>query len=331
MSPARKVILLGVVAVLTAAVTPFIGMSRIPLSAVLDPGGASLDATIFWDIRMPRTCAAFLAGAALAIGGMAFQAVFRNPLATPFTLGISSGASLGAVVAVRLGISFTIFGVAASALSAFGGAILAMALVFSLTHMKRGATTATMLLAGVAVSFFCASLILLAQYTSEFYNSFQLLRRLMGGLGIVGFDAVFGLFPFAIGGIAILCYLTNELDLLATGDDIATSRGVDVEQTRRVIFLTTSLMIGGVVAVCGPIGFVGMMAPHICRLIVGPMHRYLAPASCLFGGAFLAVCDTLARTLLAPIELPVGVITALIGGPFFLWLLLSGNAERNLS
>ena len=125
--------------------------------------------------------------------------------------------------------------------------------------------------------------------------------------------------------------MTHELNLLTTGDDLAKSRGVDVPKTKRILFFTVSMMVGGVVAVCGPIGFVGMMVPHICRLMIGPDHRYLAPASCLFGGAFLALCDTFARTILAPAELPVGVITALLGGPFFIWLLLSGATNRDLA
>lgn len=330
MNRKRRIIILAVLAIATLAVVPFIGMARVPLESVLHPASGTMESTIFWEIRAPRTLAAFLAGATLALCGMAFQAIFRNPLATPFTLGVSSGASLGAAIAVRLGFAFTVLGVSSTSLCAFVGAMLAMLIVYSLTRIKRGFTTATMLLAGVAVSFFFSSLILFVQYTSEFYNSFRLLRWLMGGLGMIGFDAVFGLLPFVIAGLIILLYLTHELNLLATGDDLAMSRGVDVDQTKRIVFFTVSLMVGGVVAVCGPIGFVGMMAPHICRLIVGPNHRYLAPASCLFGGAFLAVCDAVARTALAPAELPVGVVTALLGGPFFLWLLLSGSAEKGL-
>jgi iron complex transport system permease protein len=126
-------------------------------------------------------------------------------------------------------------------------------------------------------------------------------------------------------GCALLLYLTHELNLLTTGEDIAASRGVEVKKTQRLLFFSTSLMVGAVVAFCGPIGFVGMMAPHICRLLVGPNHRVLLPATVLFGGSFLVVCDTLARTLIAPAEIPVGVLTALLGGPFFIWLLLTST------
>jgi iron complex transport system permease protein len=187
-----------------------------------------------------------------------------------------------------------------------------------------------MLLAGVAVSFFFSSLILFLQYLSDFAQSFRILRWLMGGLEILGFDSVLSLFPIVLIGVAILSLLRHELDLLTTGDDLATSRGVAVKKVRALLFVITSLMVGGVVAVCGPIGFVGMMAPHICRLLTGWNHSHLLPATFLFGGAFLTLCDTLARTLIAPVEIPVGIITALLGGPFFIWLLLSSPYTRSL-
>ncbi len=317
-------------ALLSVATTPFFGATVVPLEAILHPNSGTPESTIFWEIRFPRVLVAFLAGSALSVAGMAFQAMFHNPLATPFTLGVSSGASLGAAIAIRLGIGFSLLGISSTAIFAFLGAILSVSFVYGLTQLKRGFSSATMLLAGVAVSFFFSSLILFIQYTSEFYNSFRLLRWLMGGLGLVGLDSIGTMLPFVIPGIAILAFLRNDLNLLTTGDDIAMSRGVDVPKTKRLLFLSASLMVGGVVAICGPIGFVGMMAPHMCRLIIGSDHRYLAPATMLFGGAFLTICDTFARTIMSPMELPVGVVTALLGGPFFIWLLVSGNAERNI-
>ncbi|MGW8180317.1 MAG: FecCD family ABC transporter permease, partial [bacterium] len=144
------------------------------------------------------------------------------------------------------------------------------------------------------------------------------------------YDSVFSLFPVVLSGVFILAILRHELDLLTTGDDLATSRGVDVKKVRAILFLVTSLMVAAVVAVCGPIGFVGMMAPHICRLLTGWNHRHLLPSTFLFGGAFLTLCDTFARTLIAPIEIPVGIITALLGGPFFIWLLLSSPFTKSI-
>ncbi|MCD6353539.1 MAG: iron ABC transporter permease, partial [Proteobacteria bacterium] len=264
------------------------------------------------------------------VSGMTFQAMFRNPLATPFTLGVSSGAALGASLYIRFGLPFTLLGISGTSISAFSGAILAIFLVYGLTKAKKGFSTATMLLAGVAISFSFSSIILFTQYMSGLTQSFRILRWLMGGLEVVGFDSVWNIFPFVISGSAIVLYLTHELNLMTTGDDIAISRGVNVKLVRKVLFFATSLMVGGVVAICGPIGFVGMMAPHICRLLIGWDHRYLTPASLLFGGMFLTLCDILSRTVIAPAEIPVGVITALVGGPFFLWLLLGGSSEKSI-
>jgi iron complex transport system permease protein len=151
----------------------------------------------------------------------------------------------------------------------------------------------------------------------------------MGGLSVVGWRPVLEIVPFVAFGTLTILYLTHELNLLATGDDLATGRGVNVDRTKALLFFSTSLMVGAVVAVCGPIAFVGLIIPHICRLLIGSDHRYLAIATLLFGGTFLVVCDTLARTIAAPTDLPVGIITALLGGPFFLWLLLSRSGPES--
>ena len=148
------------------------------------------------------------------------------------------------------------------------------------------------------------------------------------GFEIVGFRPVLTILPFIITGSAVVFWLTHELNLMTLGEDIAISRGVNVKGLKTALFFATSLMVGGIVSQCGPIGFIGMMSPHICRLLIGSDHRYLTPATFIFGGIFLTFCDTLSRILIAPAEIPVGVITALLGGPFFLWLLLSGTSER---
>jgi len=310
--------------------SPFFGQDGWMSLSSIASGEDRVAADIFWKIRVPRILTAFLAGWALAISGMAFQALFRNPLATPYTLGVSSGASFGAALYVLFGASFGVFGggIALGAmLAAFLGAGLSILLVYGLTLARKGFSTYTMLLAGVAVSFFFSSLILFLQYLSNFTQMFRILRWLMGGFEIVGYRPALSLLPFAVGGSITIWILTRELNLLATGDDIAASRGVNVKRTRHWLFFATSLMVGAVVSVCGPIGFVGMMAPHICRLLIGSDHRWLGPATLLFGGLFLTLCDTLGRTLIAPAEIPTGVITALLGGPFFLWLLLRGRLE----
>ena len=324
----HKRMLLNIILILTVVVVVVAPMIGLSLHSILHPAEGGMDADIFWNIRIPRVCVAFLAGAALAVSGMAFQAIFRNALATPFTLGIASGASLGAAVYVRLGLAISLFGVSGVSVFAFGGAILSIMLVYGLTRIKSGFSVGTMLLAGVALNFFFSSAILFAQYMSDFTQSFRILRWLMGGLEIMGYEPVLNMAPFVISGVAIILFLSHELNLLMTGEELAISRGANVGRIKKVLFFATSLMVGGVVAICGPIGFVGMMVPHICRLLIGADHRYLTVATILFGGAFLTLCDMLARTLIAPAEIPVGIITALLGGPFFIWLLLGKSSSK---
>jgi len=321
------ILLLLILAIIVLAVTPLVGMKTISLGSVFGQGTDTTDADIFWKIRLPRVCVSFLVGAALAIGGMAFQAIFRNPLAEPFTLGVSSGASFGAALYVRFGIPFAVFGVSGISVSAFLGAILSILIVYGLTGLWKRFSAATPLLAGVAMSFFFSGAILLIQYMSGVTDTFRILRWLMGAVEVVGFETVLDLFPFVVLGTVIILYHTRELNLMTTGEDLATSRGVNVKRTAWALFFAVSLMVGGVVAACGPIGFVGIMMPHICRLMIGADHRWLMPATFLFGGAFLTLCDTLSRMLIAPAEIPIGVITALLGGPFFLWLLLRRSSE----
>jgi len=261
---------------------------------------------------------------------MTFQALFRNALATPFTLGVSSGAALGAALFVWLGVGSGWVAVSGMTVAAFVGAVGSMALVYGLTRLKGSFSTATLLLAGVAVNFTFASLILFVQYMSNLHDAFRILRWMMGGLEVTGYDQVFIVLPFVTVGAGVLLFLVHDLNLLTTGEDLALSRGVAVGRTRVVLFVICSLMVGGVVAVCGPIGFVGLMAPHICRLLIGPDHRVLAPASLLFGGAFLVLCDAVARTVIAPAEMPVGILTAMLGGPFFVWLLVSRTHGRTI-
>jgi iron complex transport system permease protein len=329
---------MAALALTVLAAAPFWGVENISWRAI-GIGSASQDqspdalalvgqAEIFWRLRVPRVVTAFLAGTALALSGMTCQALFRNPLAEPYTLGIASGAALGAVAAIYCDLEGALAGYSAVALCAFAGAVAVIAMIYGLTRLRGGFSTATMLLAGVAVSFFCASLILLLHYLSDFTQTFQMLRWVMGGLeSVVGLEEVLALLPFVVVGGTTVFALTHELNLLTTGEELAASRGVEIVRTKFILFLAAALMVAAVVSQCGPIGFVGLMVPHICRLLVGPDHRWLMPATLLLGGTLLVLCDTLARTIMAPAELPVGILTALLGGPFFLWLLLRAKSE----
>jgi iron complex transport system permease protein len=273
-------------------------------------------------LRIPRVLTAFLAGVALATSGMIFQALFRNPLATPFTLGVSGGAALGTTVWLRFGAPLFVVGISGSSVAGILGALGAVALVYGMAKIKSGFSTATLLLAGVAVNLFLSSLILLMQYFSDPGETFRMIRWLMGGFSVVGFATPVNLAVFALAGLVPAALLTREMNLLLTGEELAGARGVNVDRTKKLLFLAASLMTGATVAFCGPVAFVGLMVPHICRRFIGADHRRLFPAVILFGGTFMVICDGLARTLLAPVEMPAGLITSLLGGPFFLWLLL---------
>lgn len=302
---------------------PLLGRPPFSLSRLFDPDFvASTGGQIFWQIRVPRVLLGYLVGAALAVSGMVFQAMFRNPLATPFTLGVSSGAALGAALAVKLGIVFAWLGFSGITICSFLGALLTVATIYLLASVKREFSTEFMLLSGVALSFFFSSAILFIQYLSDFAGSFQLVRWLMGDLNTVGYTRPVQLLVILVPCLLLVYLFTPDLNLLLAGEDLARTRGVDVVRARVVLFLVVSVLTGAVVSICGPIGFVGMMVPHFLRLLLGAEHRRLLWACGLGGGAFLAACDFVARSLISPAEIPVGVLTALLGGPFFLWLLL---------
>lgn len=315
-------------AALAAAITPFLGATIISPADIVELGNP--EALIFWRLRLPRAIGAFMAGAGLSLGGLIFQAMFRNPLATPYTLGVSSGAALGASVYLRLAAAASIPAYSGSLISALCGCLISMLLVYWITRARGGFSTAVLLLAGVIVNFFFSSLIMFVQYLSNAHDAIQIMRWLMGSLA--GVEARQLVLP----GMAVLICawlawrLAPELDLLTAGEEIAASRGVDTARTKLRLFILASAVVGIIVAVTGPIGFVGLMVPQICRLWLGHRHAALLPACLCLGGSLLCICDLLARTLLAPAEVPVGIITAMLGAPFFLWTLCCRNSRGDL-
>ncbi|HYN19451.1 MAG TPA: iron ABC transporter permease [Thermoanaerobaculia bacterium] len=303
---------------------PLVGSQPVSLESVWR--GEPTAAAIFWQLRLPRVLLALLAGAGLAVSGLAFQTLFRNELAEPYTLGIATGAALGAVLSLRLEEAGLMLGMPLVSLASFAGALSATAIVVGLAWRRKG-STATLLLAGIAVSLSCSALILFLQYLSDSTQTFRMVRWMMGGLSVVGYSEVLWTAPWVLGGAGVLLALRWDLNLLLTGEELAASRGVDLVRLRLRVLAVAALMIGALVAVAGPIGFVGLMVPHMLRRWVGHDLLLLAPACLLGGGAFLATCDVAARTIMAPAELPVGVLTALLGGPFFLWLLVLGRKD----
>jgi iron complex transport system permease protein len=320
----RKVLLALVgLWLVTLILAPMLG-SQILSPADLMSGDPTVD-TIFWSLRVPRVLLAMLAGGALAVSGLALQTLFRNPLAEPYTLGIAGGAALGAVLALQIDGFGRALGFPGVAVASFLGALVVSAVILGLAMSGYTRETSTLLLAGIAISLSCSALVLFVQFLADFTKTFRMVRWMMGGLSVVGYREVFWLLPWVSLGSITLLLFRWDLNLLLLGEELAASRGVDLKKLRLVVLGLTSAMVGALVAVTGPIGFVGLIVPHILRRWVSPDHLFLIPACLLAGGAFLAACDLGARTIMAPAELPVGVLTALLGGPFFLWLLIAGR------
>ncbi len=315
--------LLAAIAILTA---PLVGSTHISLRRAFDrsiPFSDNVDAQIFFIARLPRTLSGALVGSLLASAGVVFQGLLRNPLATPFTLGVSAGAALGAMLAITFSWSFAWAGISAAAAASFIGSLAAVGIVYALARGRhRGLSTNVLLLAGVTMNAFFSALILFVQYFADFSQTYRILRWLMGDLDVSSYQPILTALPLMFISFAAFAWLARPLNLLSLGDESAETRGLNVAAAQRIAFISASLATGAAVSVGGPVGFIGIVVPHLVRLIVGPDHRVVLPASALFGAAFLVGCDVVARTVIAPIELPVGVITALIGGPFFLWLLV---------
>jgi len=316
----------GTLALLACVLAPLVGSTSISLSRVFDrsiPFADNVDAQIFFLARLPRVLAGATVGAMLASAGVVLQALLRNPLATPFTLGVSSGAALGAVLAITGGATAGLGPLSPVPLSSLAVACLVSAIIYALASRPgRPMSTNVLLLAGVTLNAFISALILLVQYFADFAETYRMLRWLMGDLDVGGFLPIVTVLPLFVVACVLFATLPSSLNLLSVGTETATTRGVSVARTQRLAFVSTALATSAAVTVAGPIGFVGIVVPHLVRLMTGVDHRIVLPASALFGAAFLVGCDLVARTVLAPVELPVGVVTAIIGGPFFLWLLV---------
>lgn len=326
------------VALVVLIICPLVGMDMDRQLGLLDPGevvrGALGDETaasrIFFLARLPRILAAALVGAGLAAAGCAFQAALRNPLAEPYTLGISSGSSLFAVIAIRFGLDQTFLGTSAVGGFALLGAAVTVYLVWRLGRVGASLPPATLLLAGITIATISSAGTMLIQYTSDFAEISRIVRWMMGGLDWIRYPELARTTVLVGAGMAALLYLSRDLNALSAGADAAASVGVNATRSLTLAFALGSLIVGASIAIAGPIGFIGLMVPHAMRGIVGPDHRVLLPASMLIGGATLAVCDTIARVVLFPSQLPVGVVTALLGGPFFLYLLVREKGRGRL-
>lgn len=295
-------------------------ISPAELWAVLRGAGEDKFAFIIWQIRLPRTVLIALTGAALSGSGAAYQGLFRNPLADPFLIGVASGAGLGAVIAMSIQWPYSFWGLMVIPAAAFVSALLTVFIVYFLARVGQTIPTTNLILAGVAFSSFATSLtsFLMLRSTSEVRRA---LGWLLGGASQAGWVAILAMLPYLVIGLGILIAFSYRLNLLQFGDDQAQHMGLDVSRTKTILLVASSLATAAAVAFSGIIGFIGLVVPHIMRMWFGADYRRLIPLSIIGGASALLLSDIIARVVLSPQEIPVGIITALAGAPFFLWIL----------
>ncbi|GLK08269.1 FecCD family ABC transporter permease [Streptosporangium carneum] len=305
-----------------------IGAVAVPFEEVAGSlfGGTGPHDAVLWQIRFPRVALSVLIGASLGVAGAAMQGVFGNPLAEPGVIGVSSGAAVGAVGTIVLG--FSAFGEWSVTVAAFLGGLIATFVVYLLSRSNGRTEVVTLVLTGIAVNAVAGAVVGLLTFLADDAQLRSISFWSLGSLGGATWPVVAGVLPFAVAGLVLVPLFARALDVLALGERSARHLGVDTERIRLGVILLAALLTGAAVAAAGIIGFVGLVVPHLVRLVAGPGHRVLLPASALAGAIVLLAADLVARTVAVPAELPIGVLTALLGGPFFLWLLRRTRAGQ---
>ncbi len=276
--------------------------------------------TIIWTIRLPRVLLGALVGGGLALSGAAFQGILKNPMADPYVIGISSGAAFGATIAIVFGLTIPLLNISSISFMAFLGALMAVLIVVGIAKSKHLIPTNTLLLAGIAISQFLTAIMSFMMIIST-KDMAKIIYWTMGTLSGKGWKPLITIALPVIVSMVIISFFSEDLNILLTGDENAKSLGVEVEKVKLYILVLGTFTVSMIVSVTGIIGFVGLIIPHVARILFGVDHKILIPTSALIGGIFMILADTLARTLISPTEIPVGIITALFGGPFFLYLL----------
>jgi len=317
----KLIIFLTALAIL--ALSPFMGETPLDIQKIFDP--EAMEYLLFWDLRFPRVAVAFVSGAILALGGMVFQAVFRNALTTPFTLGVSSGATL----ATAIGIIFLPASlIAFSPLFSFLGAFSTVLLLFIFARTLNAMETNSLLLIGIALSFFYSAALMVLFYISSLQESYSILRFTMGSLNVVGFTNVYPVMGAALVLLGVVLGYRHELRLILTSYDNAFLKGIEIKKINLILLFFVSLSVGVSVSVVGPIGFVGLVIPHVIRLIYKQSSDKLILPIFFYGGVFLVLCDLIARNLGTVSEVPIGVVTSFVGGPFFIYLILKRRTNN---
>lgn len=315
---------------ISALTTYKIILSRIPvLGQLVQPDWSDTTATIIIKVRLPRIILGMFVGAALSVAGAAFQGLMRNPLADPFTIGVSSGAAVGAALVTVLGFTGVFLGQMLQPLAAFTGGLLTLLAVYRLALIGGRMAVETLILAGVVVSAFMSAILsfLIAMADESVH---QIIFWLMGSLSLRGWEHFLYMLPLLLFGLGLIWACSKELNLFSLGEESAAHMGVEVEKTKKILLFAGALVTGIAVSLSGTIAFVGLIIPHLVRMTIGPDHRVLIPASAVVGGIYLVWADTIARTVLAPVELPVGVVTAFLGVPFFAYLLRVRHMNRGI-
>ena len=306
-------------------ISPFIGAASLDIGDIFDT--STLSWSIFFELRVPRVLFAFFAGAILGVSGLLYQSLFRNPLMTPYTLGISSGAVLGAGIAIKLGLGTLVFGVTAISVFGFLGAIFTVFLLIYLSQFLKKSHSESLLLLGIALSLFYTSALMIVFYLGTAMQNDMLIRFTMGSLSIIGWQHPLTLGVIALILVSVIYLYRFELQLLGISDESASLKGVDTKKVTVLLLLVSSFAIGSLVSISGPIGFVGLIIPHIVAKLYPSSVNNRIVKTALFGGFFLVFCDTLTRVLQTQSELPIGIVTALIGGPFFIYLIISRSSK----
>ncbi|HQS67068.1 MAG TPA: iron ABC transporter permease [Sulfuricurvum sp.] len=310
----KLTILIG--ALILLSVSAFMGETQLDIQKILDPD--AIEYLLFWDLRAPRVVVAFSSGAILALGGLVFQAVFRNSLTTPFTLGVSSGATL----ATAFGIIFLPASlVAFSSIFSFFGAFSTVLLLFLFARVLNTMQTGSLLLIGIALSFFYSAALMVLYYISDLQQSYSIIRFTMGSLNVVGFTHVYAVIAAAFLLLGVTLRYKHELRLILTSYDNAFLKGIEIKKINLILLFFVSISVGVSVSVVGPIGFVGLVIPHVIKLIYKQSSDKLILPVFFYGGVFLVLCDLIARNLGTVSEIPIGVVTSFVGGPFFIYLI----------
>jgi iron complex transport system permease protein len=301
-------------------VFPYIGRGEVDFAS--EEGAFILN-----QLRYPRVLMSFVVGAGLSLAGLIFQGLFRNNLATPYTLGVSSGAAFMVSLWIKLGLSFSFYWFNGLAIAGFLGALMSITIVMTLSAALKRFEPSTMILAGVGQGMFFSSAVLLIQYFGNVFEVNRMVQWTFGGVEVIGYSSVLKILPILLLTALIAFSKAGALNVLTLDEDLALSRGINTRRLRKFLFFITSILVGFIIAEAGPIAFIGLLAPHAMKKIFKFDYRVLIPASLLFGGIALSVCDLLSRSLNATMEIPVGIITAFLGGPFFLFILIKGREE----